>query len=89
MKKQKTSNAKLGGITLHILHDSDQIAAKARAGLDAKFIREACELFPDASDQTILKKSALIRRAHFVRMGMLSAKSRKLAASKKDGRLAK
>jgi hypothetical protein len=87
MTNQKSSVARLGGISLHIKHDSNAIAARARAGLEKKFFQQAREMFPDLDDDALLKKAGLLKKAHFVRMGIKSAKSRAKKISERDSEL--
>ena len=84
MKTPKSSIARLGGISLHIKHDSNQIAARARAGLEQKFLRQAHEMFPDLDDEGVQIKARLLKKAYFVRIGIKSAKSRARKKSETD-----
>jgi hypothetical protein len=38
--EERSTISRLGGLTTHIVHDSHQIAARARSGLRARFERE-------------------------------------------------
>jgi hypothetical protein len=65
--------ARIGGIALHLRHDSNAIAARARAGLFAKFERMADpdgRLTPEAR----AKKAKLLLRQHMSRLALKSLK---------------
>ncbi|HSC28949.1 MAG TPA: hypothetical protein VLD67_16860 [Vicinamibacterales bacterium] len=48
---------------------------------EARFERQARELHPDADDEFIAKAAENLRRAHFRRMGLESARKRRQRAS--------
>ncbi len=76
VKSYSRAACRLGGLRLHVLHDSDKIAARARRGLDARFEREALALDPSLSGDALARKVALIRRAHMQRMALASVRAR-------------
>lgn len=54
-----------------------------RAGLLAKYERQAREMHPDASEDAVIKAGAALYAAHFARMSLASARSRAAKASTK------
>jgi len=68
-----------------VYHDSAQIAARARRGLDAKFEREALRLHPELTGEALAKKVALIRRLHMTRLACLSVKARQKKTHRPHG----
>lgn len=64
---------------LHATHDSKAIAANARKGFNARFEREARAGDPDGllSDTEISRRAELLRKAHFLRLALKSAQSRR------------
>ena len=67
--------ARIGGIAVHLRHDSNAIAARARAGLVAKFERMADpdgRLTPEAR----AKKAKLLLRQHMSRLALKSIRKR-------------
>ena len=67
--------ARIGGIALHLRHDSKLIAARARAGLLAKFERMAD---PEGvlDQEARLKRAKLLMRQHMSRLALKSVRSR-------------
>lgn len=51
--------------------------AKARAAHDSKFVQQARELHPGASDERINAVAANLRSAHYARLGLASALARR------------
>ena len=75
-KSQRRLRARIGGLSLHIFGNSNEIARRARAGFDNKFYREALELDPNLSPtelETLVKR---LRSLYFARLSLQSAKSR-------------
>ena len=72
----KSAAARIGGLSLHIDGDSYAIAARARAGLQAKFEREAD---PDGTlaPEERARRVELVRRRHYARVGLKAAKTRR------------
>ncbi len=64
--------ARIGGLSLHLHHDSDEIAWKARAGFDARFYREALELDPTLEGEVLEKHVRLLRSLYFARLRLKS-----------------
>lgn len=62
--------------------DPTSRTAKARAAADGRFEREARELHPDATDEQITRVAEHLRKAHFSRMALASAKARRSKAGK-------
>lgn len=57
--------------------------AKARAAHDSKFVQQARELHPDASDERINAIAENLRSAHYARLGLASALARRKKAASK------
>lgn len=53
--------------------------AKARAAANARFEAEARKLHPEANDAEIARVAEHLRKAHFTRLALASAKSRRKA----------
>ncbi|MFE7105583.1 hypothetical protein ACFU98_10845 [Streptomyces sp. NPDC057575] len=51
--------------------------AKARAAANGRFERQAREMHPDATDEQITRVAGHLRKAHFSRMALASAKARR------------
>ena len=71
----RSSAARIGGLSLHLTHDSDAIAARARAGLERKFEREADpdgSLSPDERERRV----RLVKKRHYARLSLAAAKKR-------------
>lgn len=56
--------------------------AKARKAADDRFIRQARERHPAATEAQIARAAEHLRKAHFQRMALASARSRRAKASK-------
>lgn len=81
---QRRLRARLGGLAVHVKHDSHAIAKRARDGFLARFEREVDpeqRLRPHERRQ----KALLARRAHMTRLAMRSAKVRRRRAAKDPG----
>lgn len=76
-------SGRIGGLRVHALHDSNAIAARARTGLDAKFVQEIQEAAARngelLSPAELDRRAGYARKAHFARLSMLSAQARKRA----------
>lgn len=77
---------RIGGLTLHATHDSFEIAARARAGLDQKFRREvvaaaAANGQDDLTEAEIERRVLLSRRIYFTRISAKRACVRRLEAA--------
>jgi hypothetical protein len=55
---------------------------------EARFDKQAREMHPDANEEQIAKVAENLRRAHYRRMGLASAKKRRLAREKQAGNAA-
>jgi hypothetical protein len=76
MPSDRTLTARIGGLALHIRHDSREIAARARRGLEAKFVREALEIDPELQGRALDQKVGLIKKLYYTRLAQKSSKSR-------------
>ncbi len=82
---QKRLRARIGGLSLHIRHDSKKIAATARAGFDAKFYREALELDPTLSPMELEILVKRLRSLYFTRLALRSIKTRQKKNHRANG----
>lgn len=57
--------------------------AKARAAANGRFEKQARELHPDATDEQIAKVAEHLKKAHFKRLALASAKARKAKSKAK------
>jgi len=73
----KRRAGRLGGLARHIVGDSDQIAANARRGLQARFERIALAIDPSLTGERLARKVALIQREHMCRAALASARARR------------
>jgi hypothetical protein len=76
---------RVGGLTCHANHDSKAIAARARAGLDARFEREVAE-YAAAHGETltpadIAARAEYARRAYFAKMTLERMAARRAKAA--------
>lgn len=76
-KNNKRLQARIAGLSLHVYGDSNAIAANARAGLDARFIREALEIDPALRGEALKTKIELIKTLFFTKLALKSAQSRR------------
>ena len=51
--------------------------AKARGTFTERFVKQAREMHPGASEQQIAEVAEHLRKAHYTRMGLASAKARR------------
>ncbi|EFC78835.1 hypothetical protein [Parafrankia sp. EUN1f] len=58
---------------------AEAMTAPARAGFASKFVRQARQLHPDASEDEITRVAAHLRAAHFAALGKASAAARRAA----------
>ena len=72
----KKHSARIGGLSLHVYGDSNAIARRARAGLEAKFRRQALEINPSLKGKSLDRKIELLKSLHYARMAAKSAKAR-------------
>lgn len=82
---QKRLRARIGGLSLHLRHDSKKIAATARAGFDARFYREALELDPTLGGHALEKKVRILRSLYFTRLALRSMKTRQKKNHRANG----
>lgn len=79
----RTLRARLGA---HVMWantpDRQSRTAKARAAAAGRFERQARELHPTATDEQIAAVADQLKRAHYTRMQLASAKSRAKKAGK-------
>jgi len=78
---EKRLQARIAGLALHVHGDSHAIAGNARAGLEARFLREALEIDSTLRGEALEKKVDLIKSLYYSRLALKSAKSRR----KKNG----
>jgi len=69
--------ARIGGLSLHIHGDSDEIAARARRGFDKRFENEALDLDPTLTGERLRKQVERLRRLYFTRLAAKSASARR------------
>ncbi len=74
---------KIGGLTTHGRHSSDEITRKARERFAQTFTEQAD---PDGvlPLHEVERRAASLRRAHFARLAFLSAKARAKRSKKKS-----
>ncbi len=84
-KTERRLRARIGGLSLHLHGDSRKIAAKARAGFDARFYREALELDPTLDGQALEKKVQILRSLYFTRLALRSMKTRQKKNHRANG----
>lgn len=77
---ERTMRARIAAHTKHALHDPRESTAAARAGFDARFLREAD---PDGtlSLEERQRRAAHLRAAYFQRLALKSAQARRKRAS--------
>lgn len=73
---ERRLRARIGGLSLHLRHDSDEIARKARAGFDARFYKEALDIDPTLEGASLEKKVQILRSLYFTRSALRSAQAR-------------
>lgn len=61
--------------------DRSARTAPARAGLDAKFVREVDERWPGLSEADRQRRAEHLRKAHFARLALRSAQARRRKAA--------
>jgi hypothetical protein len=78
---ERTLRARLGAHT-QWANETDRTArtAPGRKAAAAKFVKKAEELHPGASPEVIAAAAEQLRKAHFTRMALASAKKRKRGA---------
>ena len=83
--EDRTMRARLAAHMSHA-NDLDPAArtAPARAAQMSRFEEQARELHPDATEEQIARVAEHLRKAHFTRMAMASAKSRRAKATAKS-----
>jgi hypothetical protein len=75
MRSEAVLRGRVGGLTTHAKHSSDEIAARARAGFNARFERE---VDPDGTLPVPerARRAEYARKAHFARLALASARAR-------------
>ena len=68
--------ARIAGLSLHALRDSNAIASRARRGLEEKFRLQALSIDPSLTGEALGKKAAILKRLHFTKLAARSAKVR-------------
>lgn len=83
---RKVIPGRIGGLMLHATHSTDAIAAKARGGLEAKFLREvtarAVEAGEELTPAEIEQRASFAKRAYFARLALKSAQVRRERAGR-------
>ena len=75
-ESKRRLRARIGGLSLHLRYNSDEIARKARAGFEARFYKEALEIDPTL-EGTALEKNVQKRRSiYFTRMSLKSIETK-------------
>ncbi len=80
----RRSAARIGGLSLHLLHDSRAIAARARQGLEARFERDALAIDPTLTGRALEEKAALVRRLYYARLSNASVRARARRAGRQE-----
>jgi len=62
--------ARIGGLSLHLTRDSDAIAARARAGLEEKFRRQALDDDPTLRGPALERRISRIKRLYYARLAL-------------------
>jgi hypothetical protein len=76
--KERTLRARLAAHTQWAKEaDPSSRTAKARRAADARFLKEARQLHPDGTEDQIARAAVQLRKAHYSRMALASAKSRR------------
>ena len=73
---ERRLRARIGGLSLHLRHNSKDIARKARTGFDARFYKEALEIDPSLEGDALEKKVQILRSIYFSRLALKSLKTR-------------
>lgn len=71
---QRRLAGRLGGLATSATHDPRQMTAPARAAFASKFEREVPVEVTDPAERA--RRADALRRAHFARLGLASAKAR-------------
>jgi hypothetical protein len=83
----RTLAGRIGGHAVHARHGSDNIAARARSGLDAKFVREVEEASAargeHLSPEELERRVTSARRAYSACLALRSAQARRKVAGAK------
>lgn len=73
---QRKLAARIGGLSLHIQHDSREIAARARQGLENKFRLAALSDDPTLKGEDLERRISLLKRRHYAAMALRRTKRR-------------
>ena len=84
-KSEKWLQARIAGLSLHVYGDSYAIAANARAGLEASFVREALEIDPELQGEALEKKIELIKSLYYTKLALKSVRSRRKKNRRNNG----
>lgn len=83
--QERSDRNRIGAYTLHSRYDSRELTAPARAAFDARFekeVRRQAEADGEIlSDQEVARRSGHLKKAHFYRLAMKSAKARRKRAA--------
>lgn len=85
---EKTLMFRLMAHRSHALHDPAERCAKARAGMERRFWRQAEELHPTASERELARVAEQLRKAYYTELALKShmARREKSAAAAVGGR---
>lgn len=82
---ERTLRARLAAHVSHAMdEDPTSRTAKARAAANERFVKQARELHPEASEQRIAEVAEHLRKAHFARLGLASGRARRMKAQSKQ-----
>jgi hypothetical protein len=74
---ERSLRGRIGAHTVHALHDSRELTANARAGFQARFLRQVDEASPGLPEAERLRRAEHLLRAHMQRLALRSSKARK------------
>ena len=78
---QRSIRARIAAHTRWSTEDGKANAQRAQAGLQARFVRETRERFPDLPDAEIERRADSAFRAHMQRLALKSSKARTLGGA--------
>jgi hypothetical protein len=74
--EQRSLRASIAAHEMHAKHDPHAITAKARAGFEARFLREVDEETPGLPDEERRRRAEHRMRAHMKRLALASSRAR-------------
>jgi hypothetical protein len=75
--EERSLRAKIAAHSRWAREDPAANAARAQAGLDARFDREVREEFPDLPEAEIARRVEHAKKAHFTRLALKSVQARR------------